>query len=115
LAGLATSPTQTTDVSRVMREKLQHSERLLDAVVTSNWAQLEIHSLALDRLTDDPRWTILKYPEYATYSLAFKRAVHDLHEAAVQRDLDEAPHAYNTVTLRCVECHRYLARARIAD
>ncbi len=98
----------------VMREKLDHAQHILEAVVTSDWFALETRSRELERLTADPRWQALKYPEYARHSAAFVRAIQDLHQAAAQRDLDKAPKAYVALTLQCVECHRYLARARIA-
>lgn len=112
--GLAAMPSQGPEVSKVMREKLVHAQRILEAVVTSDWVSLETHSRELERLTNDPRWTILKYPEYARHSTAFVRAIQDLHQAAAQRDLEKTPQAYVAVTLKCVECHRYLARARLA-
>jgi hypothetical protein len=56
----------------------------------------------------------LKSPEYSRHSAAFVRAIQDLHRAASQRDLEQAPKAYVAVTLQCVECHRYLARERLA-
>jgi len=98
-----------------MREKLVHSQKLLEGVVTSDWLSLETHSRALEQLTNDPRWMVLKYPEYATHSAAFVRAVRDFHKAALRRDSDEVTQAYVNVTLQCVGCHRYLARARIAE
>jgi len=58
---------------------------------------------------------VLKYPEYAHQSAMFRQAVRDLHTAAAQRNLENTPNAYVAVTLQCVECHRYLARQRIAD
>jgi len=76
---------------------------------------LETHSRELEQLTKDPRWTVLTFPEYAKHSAAFVRSVQALHTAAAQRDLEKAPNAYVAVTLQCVECHRYLARARIAQ
>ena len=97
-----------------MREKLEHAQRILAAVVTSDWVSLETNSRQLEQLTNDPRWMALKYPEYARYSTAFIRAVQDLHRAAAQRDLEKTPQAYVAMTLKCVECHRYVARARIA-
>ncbi len=112
--GLAATPAQGPAVASVMREKLGHAQKLLEAVVTSDWASLETHSQALERLTEDPRWAALKYPEYARHSAAFVRAIEDLHRAAAQRDQEKTPQAYVAVTLKCVECHRYLARARIA-
>ena len=110
----AASDSQGPRLTSVMREKLQHAERILEAVVTSDWVSLETHSRDLERLTADPRWTVLKYPEYARHSAAFVLAIQDLHRAAAQRDLEMAPKAYVAVTLQCVECHRYLARQRIA-
>jgi len=112
--GLSASPSQGPQLHTVMREKLGHAQKILEAVVTNDWVGLETHSRELERLTDDPRWIVLKYPEYARHSSAFVRAIQDLHRAAAQRDLEETPKAYIAVTLRCIECHRYLARERIA-
>ena len=111
---VAAGPRQGREVNGVMREKLVHTQKILEAVVTSNWADLESQTRDLERLIQDPRWTALKYPEYARYSGAFAGAVQDLRRAAARRDLDEAPKAYAAVTLQCVACHRYLARERIA-
>lgn len=112
--GLAAVPNQGSRLGSVMRAKLVHTQKTLEAVVTSDWIGLETQSRELERLTNDPRWTVLKYPEYARHSGAFVGALQDLRQAAVQRDLDKAPQAFVAVTLRCVECHRYVARARIA-
>ena len=106
---------QGPGLEHVMRRKLATSQKILEAVVTSDWPSLESHSRELEQLTNDPRWTVLKYPEYATRSAAFTRAIRALHTAAAQRDLEAAPKAYIDVTLQCVECHRYLARMRIAQ
>jgi hypothetical protein len=105
---------QGPEVNSVMRQKLAHAQKILEAVVTSDWTGLETHSRELERLTKDPRWMVLTFPEYAKHSAAFVRSVQDLHTAAAQHDLEKAPNAYVAVTLQCVECHRYLARARIA-
>lgn len=112
--GLAASPSQGPALNRVMREKLAHAQKILEAVVTSDWVSLETHSRELERLTEDPRWMVLKYPEYARHSTAFVRTIQDLRRAAAQRDLEQTPKAYVAVTLQCVECHRYLARERLA-
>jgi hypothetical protein len=120
LAGVvATSVTlgasQGPELNTVMREKLAYTQKILEAVVTSNWTSLEANTLELERLTRDRRWMVLNFPEYARHSGAFVRAVQALHTAAAQRDLEKTPQAYVDVTLQCVECHRYLARARIAQ
>jgi len=112
--GIAASPNQGPELTSVMREKLDHTQKILEAVVTSDWVSLETHTRELEELTNDPRWMVLRYSEYAQHSAAFVRAVHALHQAAVQRDIDKTPRAYVDVTLKCVECHRYLARERLA-
>jgi hypothetical protein len=112
--GVAAAPAQGPQLDNVMREKLVHAQAILAAVVTSDWPGLETHSRELERLTNDQRWTVLRYPEYARHSAIFVRAIQDLRRAAEQRDFERAPQAYVAVTLECVACHRYLARARLA-
>ena len=65
--GVAAAPAQGPQVGRVMREKLEHAQKILEAVVTSDWVGLETHSRELERLTNDPRWTVLRFPEYASH------------------------------------------------
>jgi hypothetical protein len=115
LTALAAGPSQGPEIKTVMREKLDHAQHILEAVVTSDWVSLETHTRELERLTGDPRWQSLKYPEYARHSSAFVRTIQELHTAAAQRDLDKTPKAYVAMTLQCIECHRYLARARVAE
>ena len=112
--GVAAAPAQGPQVGRIMREKLGHAQKILEAVVTSDWVGLETHSRDLERLTNDPRWTVLRFPEYATHSTAFIHALQDLRRLAEERNSEKAPEAYTALILKCVDCHRYLARARIA-
>jgi len=105
---------QTVALNRVMRQKLADAQGVLAAVVTSNWAELERRSKELAAATNDPAWLVLKTPEYSRQSEAFVRAANDLLDAAARRDQEGAPLAYVALTMRCVQCHRYVARARIA-
>jgi len=108
------SSAQTTALDRLMGQKLQSAQGLLATVVTSNWTEMQRRGEALMRLTNDPAWAVLKGPEYARQSQAFLTATQDLVDAAKRRDLEAAPLAYVSMTLSCVRCHRYVARARIA-
>lgn len=101
-------------VNRVMKTKLEHSQKILESVVISDWAALERHSQELQRLANDPAWMVLKTREYARQSEAFLRATEDLIDAAKRRDLEAAPLAYVSMTMSCVQCHRHVARSRIA-
>jgi hypothetical protein len=112
--GTPVSDAQTVALNRVMRDKLAHSQQLLEAVVTSNWLELQRHSEALQRASMDPAWAVLTTPEYARQTAAFLRASEDLVDAAKRRDGEAAPLAYVSLTMSCVQCHRYVARRRIA-
>jgi hypothetical protein len=108
------SAAQTVGLNRVMRTKLEHAQQILGDVVTSNWSGLERHSQELRSATQDPAWAVLTTPEYVRHTAAFLRASEDLLEAAKQRDMEAAPLAYVSLTMSCVQCHRYVARRRIA-
>lgn len=107
-------PGQTPATGKLMREKLTHSEKVLEALMTSNFAQLTEESNALAEATKAPAWAVLKTSDYARYSAAFLRASEDLREAAVKRDSDAAALSYVSLTLSCYQCHRYMKGARIA-
>ena len=114
IAACTTTRAQTVPLNRLMQQKLDLSQGLLAAIVTSNWGELQRRSEALARLTNDPAWMALNTPEYSKQRQSFLYAVQDLVEAAKRRDLEQAPLAYVSMTLSCVQCHRYVARARIA-
>ena len=107
---------QESQLKGVMREKLNHAQQIFAAVVTSDWPALERQSRELLRVTENPLWVAtFKTPLYARQSEAFLRATQDLLDAAQRRDLEAAPIAYVSLTLTCVQCHRFTARARVAN
>jgi hypothetical protein len=105
---------QPARMKQVMRAKLDHSQRILEAVVTSDWPLLDRESRAMASIVRDPAWSSLAMPEYGRHSEAFLRATDDLMEAARLRDLERASLGFISLTTSCVNCHRYLARARVA-
>ena len=115
LAGsVAAVPAQTPDTGRLMREKLTHSQKILEAIMTSDFASLQRESAALVRATELPAWSVLKSPEYLRQSAAFVRANQDLQDAAKARDLDAAALDYVALTLTCFQCHKHIKGIRIA-
>jgi cytochrome c556 len=97
-----------------MRQKLLHTQKVLEGVVTSDWKNLEQSSRALIQLTSEPSWQVFATPEYRNYTRAFSHAVSDLADVAERHDLDAATVAYSAVVDSCVSCHKYTARRRIA-
>jgi hypothetical protein len=105
---------QTAATGAVMRQKLSHSQKILEAIVTSNYILLERESSALAHVTDSPAWLVLNSPEYQRLSAAFLAETRNLVDAAQQRDLDAAATHYSSLTMTCFQCHRYMKNARIA-
>ena len=106
---------QTPATRRVMREKLGHSQKILEAILTSNFALLERETAALAKVTEAPAWTALKGPEYLRQSEAFLKALRELRAAAKEHDLDTAAQRYTVLTMTCFGCHRYMKDRRLAD
>jgi cytochrome c556 len=109
------TPGQTPATARVMREKLGHSQKILEAILTSNFALLDRESAALAKVTEAPAWTVLKGPEYMKQSEVFLKTLRELRDAAKERDLDAAVQRYNALTTSCFACHRYMKDKRLAD
>ena len=98
-----------------MRAKLGHSQAILAAVVTSDWATLDRESRALALVVRDPTWSVaLTEPEYLRQSDAFSRALQDLIQASAKRNLEAAANAHIALTASCVRCHLHMTRRRIA-
>jgi hypothetical protein len=108
------APAQTPGTARVMREKLAHSQKILEAILTSDFALLDRESAALTKVTQLPAWTTLRGPEYLRQSEAFLKVLGELRESAKDHDLDTAARQYNDLTTTCFACHRYMKDRRLA-
>jgi cytochrome c556 len=106
---------QTPSTGRVMREKLGHSQRILEAILSSNFALLERESEALAKATEAPAWDVLKGREYLKQSEAFLKALRELTNAAKEHDLDTAALRFNALTTSCFACHRHMKDRRLAE
>jgi len=113
LTASATSA-QTARTGRLMREKLQHSQRILQALTTSDWALLQREAQALTSVTKNPTWVELITPELRPYTGAFQKALADLTSAADRRDYDSAGASYTALTSSCFGCHKHVMNLRIA-
>ena len=110
---IGASADQASANTKWMRAKLGHSQAILGAVVTSNWAVLDKESRALALVVRDPAWVFaLTEPEYLRQSDAFSRALQDLIQASAKRNLESAADAQIALTATCVRCHVHMTRQR---
>jgi hypothetical protein len=112
LFGMQAASGQPTPAKTVMQHKLSHSQAVLGAVVTSDWATLGHESRALLALTKDPAWVAFVTPETRHRTDAFVLALQDLISSADRQNLDDAVMAEVSMNLQCVRCHQLMARQK---
>jgi hypothetical protein len=111
---LGTASAQTARTGSVMREKLGHAQKVLEALTTSNRELLTSEAAALVRISQSPQWAELRTRELAIFTEKFLKSVSELDAAARRNDLDAAATHYNEMTMACYQCHRRLKDLRIA-
>jgi hypothetical protein len=97
-----------------MRAKLEHSQKLLEGLVMEDYNAINKNAQALSLLSLAASWQVLQTPEYAQQSLEFRRAADAVHNAAEKKNLDGAALAYMEMTMKCVNCHKYVRGVRMA-
>jgi hypothetical protein len=103
-----------SNLSDFMRVKLRHSQDVVEGLVLADFEEVEKNAQNMSLLSLAETWQVLQTPQYVEYSKKFRAAADALAEAARKKNLDKATEAYNVVTLRCVECHKYVRDVRMA-
>jgi hypothetical protein len=103
---------QTNDLKDFMRAKLLHSQKLVEGLTTENYEMIAKHAQDLSLLCEDEQWQVFRTSDYIARSKEFRRATDALTEAGRAKNLDAASLGYVDVTLKCVECHKYLRTIR---
>jgi hypothetical protein len=108
---------QSTDVppekvSKFMRAKLVHSQKILEALALEDFAQIAKHSQDLKLLSQESVWNVLQTEQYVLHSDDFRRRADALKDAAKKKNLDGASLAFVELTLNCVQCHKYVRDVR---
>jgi hypothetical protein len=101
-----------TSTREIMHKKLEHAEHLLQALVFSEFGEIETYATELDRLAELQGWYVLPTPEYEEHSKEFRAAARAAVLAGKEGNLEAAADAYTTLIRRCVGCHEYMRRIR---
>ena len=101
-------------VATFMRAKLGHTQKLLEALTTEDFETMAKESQQLSLLTLAEQWEVLQTADYQQHSREFRRTADSLTEAAQKKNLDGAAFAYVELTMKCVNCHKYIKKARMA-
>ncbi len=111
----ATVHAEDDKLATFMRMKLTHSQKVLEGLATEDFAMIAKHSQAMSLLCEDENWSVLKTPEYQERSNEFRRTVDSMTEAAREHKLEATALAYVDATMKCVSCHKYVRKNRMAS
>lgn len=109
------SPQRPNAVGPFMRLKLVHSQKVLEAIVTEDYAAISKHAQEMSLLSQAAQWKVLQTPQYAQQSSDFRRIADSLTTAGKDKNLDAAALAYVKLTLSCVDCHKYVRNMKTAQ
>lgn len=112
IAGIAAdAPPQPDQVAVFMRAKLGHAEHVLEGLAVADYEMIERAAQELSLASLDSNWQVLQTEDYVRQSAEFRRACDSLKKAAQEKNLDGATLAWVDVTLKCVQCHKYVRDA----
>jgi hypothetical protein len=99
----------------LMKQKLVHSQQLLEGIALADFAKIEKNADDLISLSHKAAWRVLQTPDYTRYSDEFRRGCDGIIKMAKQKNIDGASLAYVQVTLTCVNCHKHVREVRMAS
>ncbi len=97
-----------------MRVKLTHSQKVLEGLTTNDFDLISKSAAELKLLSQSSAWEVMTTEDYIAQSSEFRRATEALSKAAEKKNLDAAALAYMDVTMKCVNCHKYVRGVRTA-
>jgi cytochrome c556 len=113
--GTFAQPSVAVSTKEFMREKLGHSQKVLEALAMEDFFTMEQRSKKLSAMTQEATWQAFQNPDYAQNSATFRRHANSLTRAAQEKDLDAATLAYVRLTMSCVDCHKLVRGKLVAS
>ena len=102
------------EVDDLMRQKLEHAQKVLEGIALSNFDTIAQHAEELILISKKAEWKVYKTPQYELHSNEFRRNAGALAKGAKDKNLDACALAYVDTTLSCVRCHKYVREVRMA-
>ena len=98
-----------------MREKLEHSQNILKALTEEDYFTIGKDAKRLSAMTQEASWQAFQNPDYAQFSIAFRRQANTLTKAAGDKNIDAATLAYVRLTMSCIDCHKFVRGKLIGE
>jgi hypothetical protein len=107
--GAAEEPRLKPDAVAVfMRAKLAHSSEVLEGLALEDFDMIGRGAQELSLASQASSWQVLQTEDYARQSAEFRRSCDTLRTAAKAKNLDGAALAWMDVTMKCIQCHKYV-------
>ena len=95
-----------------MRVKLSRSQKVLEGLTTGDFDEIARNSQAMSLLSLESNWKVFQTTEYLERSQDFRRTCDSMTDAARKKNLDGAALAYVDLTMKCINCHKYVRGVR---
>ena len=103
------------NLAKIMKEKLHHSQALLEGMALEDFAKIRRSADELIQLSKTAEWMVFKTPRYELHNNEFRRAVEVVYSKAKDKNIDGVALAYVDMTMACIRCHRYVRELRDAS
>ena len=104
----AQKPGDADQTAAFMRAKLTYSQHVLEGLTVEDYDLIAKGAQQLALASQASDWQVLQTEDYIRHSSEFRRACDSLGAAAKAKNLDGAALAWMEVTMKCVQCHRYV-------
>src|ERR1700690_1104692 len=103
---------RVNDVQAFMQAKLEDSKKVLEGLTTEDFDLIVKNSQAMSLLSEAAACRVLQTPEYVERSAEFRRTADRLTAAGKKKNMDGAALAYVELTMKCIDCHKYVRDQR---
>ena len=103
---LAADKEDETKPSYWMQKKLGYSEKILQGLVSSDFAEVAKNARSMNALGQIEKWVRGNTSDYRAQLHIFRNANEQLIRMADAENLDGAALAYVQLSLSCVNCHK---------
>ena len=103
-----------TQLQRLMAEKLQAAQRILEGIAIGDFDKTTNNAEALLALANRAEWLAYKTNRYELHSNEFRRAAETIIQKSKAKNLDGVTLAYMDLTMSCVRCHQHVREIRDA-
>ncbi|REJ64832.1 MAG: hypothetical protein DWQ31_20320 [Planctomycetota bacterium] len=101
-------PNESNKRREFMEAKLVDSQAILESLTREDFRAMAKHAQSLSLLTLEEGWQVLQTEEYLQQSRGFRRSADTLRKAAEDENLQAATLAFVELTIKCIDCHRYI-------